>query len=76
MMSLLNSWDLKRINNAIYVVGGELHYVVSDLGGTFGKTGDALTRTKGVPEDYDKSTFVGKVTPTSIDFVLYSRPTS
>ena len=75
MMSLLNSWDLKRMNNTIFVVGGELQYVVSDLGGTFGQTGDALTRTKGVPADYDKSPFVGKVSPTAIDFLLYSRPT-
>lgn len=74
MMSLLNSWDLKKINNAIYVVGGERQYMVSDLGGTFGKTGDALTRTKGVPKDYDESKFIDKVMPDAIDFVLHSRP--
>jgi hypothetical protein len=74
MMSLLNSWDLKRINNAIYVVGGERHYTVSDLGGTFGKTGDAMSRTKGVPKDYEDSTFLARVTPSVIDFVLHSRP--
>lgn len=74
MMALLNSWDLKRINNAIYVVDGERHYTVSDLGGTFGKTGDAMTRTKGVPKDYEESKFVAKVTPNAVDFVLHSRP--
>ncbi len=74
MMSLLNSWDLKKINNAIYVVGGERQYMVSDLGGTFGKTGDALTRTKGAPKDYDESKFIAKVMPDAIDFVLHSRP--
>jgi hypothetical protein len=74
MMALLNSWDLKRMNNAIYTVDGERQYLVSDLGGTFGKTGDAITRTKGTPRDYDESTFVAKVTSSGIDFVLHSRP--
>jgi hypothetical protein len=74
MMSLLNSWDLKTINNAIYAVDGERHYLVSDLGATFGKSGDALTRTKGVPDDYANSKFIAKVTPECIDFVLHSRP--
>ena len=74
MMSLLNSWDLKRINNAIYSVGGQRQYLVGDLGGTFGRTGDALTRTKGAPEDYEASKFIDKVMPDAIDFVLHSRP--
>jgi hypothetical protein len=74
MMSLLNSWDLKDVNNAIYVVQGERHYIVSDLGSTFGKTGGAWTRTKGKPGDYDDAKFIAKVTPDLIDFVLFSRP--
>ncbi len=40
MMSLLNNWDLKQVNNAIYAVDGERHYAVSDAGATFGKTGN------------------------------------
>jgi len=74
MMSLLNSWDLKQVNNAIYVVGGERRYVVSDVGATFGKTGNAMTRTRGVPKDFEDSTFIETVTPGFIDFVLNSRP--
>ncbi len=74
MMSLLNSWDLKQINNAVCVVDGERHYMVSDLGGTFGKTGDAITRTKGKPNDYRDSQFIANVTPGFVDFVLHSRP--
>lgn len=74
MMALLNSWDLKRINNAIYVVDGNRQYVVSDLGGTFGRTGDALTRTKGVPKDYEDSKFIANSRTGAIDFVLHSRP--
>jgi hypothetical protein len=74
MMSLLNNWDLKAVNNSIYVVDGERHYVVSDMGATFGNTGNALTRSKGVTKDYARSKFVAKETPESIDFVMHSRP--
>ena len=74
MMSLLNNWDLKQVNNSIYVVDGERHYVVSDGGATFGKTGNVMTRSKGVPKDYEGSKFIARVTPDLIDFVLHSRP--
>lgn len=74
MMALLNNWDLKKVNNAIYAVEGERHYVVSDAGATFGKTGDKGTRTKGVPRDYARSTFIARDTPEFVDFVLDSRP--
>jgi hypothetical protein len=74
MMSLLNNWDLKQVNNSIYAVDGERHYVVSDAGATFGNTGNALTRSKGVPKDYEESKFVAKVTPDFVDLVLHSRP--
>src|SRR5687767_5690850 len=43
MMALFENWDIKDDNNRILAVGGaggtRLHYVVSDLGATFGKTG-------------------------------------
>jgi hypothetical protein len=74
MMSLLNNWDLKAVNNSIYAVDGERHYLVSDAGATFGNTGNTITRSKGVPEDYDHSKFIAKTTPDFIDFVLHSRP--
>jgi hypothetical protein len=74
MMSLLNNWDLKQVNNAIYVVDGERHYVVSDAGATFGHTGNALQRSRGVPKDYEGSKFIAKVHPEFIDFELNSRP--
>lgn len=74
MMALLNSWDLKQINNAVYAVDGERQYMVSDLGSTFGKSGDAISRTKGRPKDYQDSKFIAQITPGFIDFVLDSRP--
>ena len=53
MMALINNWDLKEINNAIYEEKGEgRRYVVSDLGATFGETGNPLTRSKSNLKDY------------------------
>jgi hypothetical protein len=75
MMALMNKWDLKQQNNAIYSVGDrELRYVVSDMGDTFGKTGGDWTRSKGNLEDYVESKFIDKVTRTEVDLVLHSRP--
>jgi hypothetical protein len=65
MMALVNNWDLKDTNNKIIYVpgasGGELRYVVSDLGATFGKTGNFITHSRNEPEKYIKTKFVEKV---------------
>ncbi len=75
MMSLLNNWDLKEVNNSIYEINGERHYVVGDVGATFGKTGDPLTRSKSDPKGFEKSKFIEKDEKGGyIDFVLHSRP--
>jgi hypothetical protein len=75
MMALINNWDLKEINNAVYQEKGERpRYVVSDLGATFGETGNTITRSKSNPEDYSKSEFIQKVTGDRVDFHLSSRP--
>lgn len=74
MMSLLNNWDLKEINNSIYEVDGERRYLVTDLGASFGNTGSTFTRSKGSPKDYADSKFIVKLTPGFIDFVMHSRP--
>jgi hypothetical protein len=75
MMALINNWDLKEINNSVYQVKGERpRYVVTDLGATFGETGNPLTRSKSNPEDYAKSEFVQKVAKDRVDFHLSSRP--
>ncbi len=47
MMSLLNNWDLKEINNSIYEIHGERRYLVTDLGATFGNTGNTLNAIQG-----------------------------
>ena len=74
LMSLMENWDLKDENNKIIAVknGGrtELHYIVSDLGTTFGKTGGQngpVARFKKVkgsrnePEDYVNDKFINGV---------------
>ncbi len=75
MMALINNWDLKEINNAIYAEKDQApRYVVSDLGATFGETGNSITRSKSNPGDYSGSKFIQKVTADHVDFFLTSRP--
>jgi len=75
MMALINNWDLKEVNNAIYTEKGVgPRYVVSDLGASFGETGNVITRSKSNPVDYDESRFIQKVTAQHVDFILNSRP--
>ena len=67
MMVFINNWDIKDENNEIlYVASGEggreeLRYIISDLGGTLGKTGSFVSRTRNKPEDFVKSEFIKEV---------------
>jgi hypothetical protein len=75
MMALINNWDLKDVNNRVsHTAGGEGRYGVTDVGATFGRTGNVMTRSKSVPKDYEKTTFIAEVTAEHVDFVLQSRP--
>lgn len=75
MMALINNWDLKEVNNAVYEEkGGGVRYVVTDLGATFGETGSAVTRSKSNPGDYSGTKFIQKVAKDRVDFYLSSRP--
>ena len=74
MMALVNNWDLKEVNNQIYDMRGQRRYVVTDLGASFGNTGNSITRSKSEAQEYADSKFVANVTSTSVDFVLHSRP--
>jgi hypothetical protein len=74
MRSLVNNWDLKTINDSIYEVNDEAEYAVSDVGATFGKTGDPIHRSKSVLQDYEDSKFIDKVSGDFVDFVMHSRP--
>ena len=75
MMAMMNNWDLKEVNNSIYEVKGEgLRYVVSDLGATFGQTGNVATRSKDNLGDYSGTKFIQKIGPDYVDFYFNSRP--
>jgi hypothetical protein len=72
MMALINNWDLKDDNNEILVVRGDAssdrRHIISDLGGSFGKTGGFFSRSRNEPEDYVKAEFVKAVKGNLIDF--------
>ena len=80
MMALVNNWDLKDQNNAVYRVQRarrlEEVYRVSDLGDSFGTTGRSWTRamTKDNPSAYVHSQFIRKVIANRVDFNVPTRP--
>jgi hypothetical protein len=74
LMVLINNWDIKDSNNEILLLKNraagknELHYIISDLGATFGKTGSIFTRSRNEPEDFAKADFIDKVKGNYVDF--------
>lgn len=77
MMSFLNNWDMKNANNVILKRGDELHYVISDLGVTFGKTGSngmtlfwRIGRSRNDPDQYAESDFVKDIKDGKIKFAF------
>lgn len=81
MMGLINNWDIKDSNNVVlYVPNGsnrnglpESQYAISDLGATFGKTGNLpflwrITRSRNNPKDYARARFVDKVKGNRVAF--------
>lgn len=74
MMVLLENWDIKDDNNKILRVKDaesgteELHYIISDLGATFGKTGGFASRSRNEPEDYAKAKFIKGVKRGLVEF--------
>ena len=74
MMALINNWDLKEVNNRASETAAGMRYEITDLGASFGRTGNIVTRSKSISKDYAETRFIDKVTPTSVDFVLQSLP--
>lgn len=74
MMLLINNWDIKDSNNVILSArnentgANELRYIISDLGGSLGKTGGFFARTRNKPSDFVKSDFIESVHGNVIDF--------
>lgn len=68
MMVFMTNWDVLDLQNKILKVGNEHHYIVSDLGSTFGRLGNnnlpiiyRLGRKVGSPKHYAKTRFVKEV---------------
>ncbi len=70
MMVFMTNWDVLDLQNQVLQVngGGENHYIVSDLGSTFGKLGNnnlpviyRLGRKTGSSKHYIKTKFVNEV---------------
>ena len=85
LMSLINNWDLKDVNNSIYFVkeaeGGGVSapryiYVVSDLGATFGPVRLDMGRhyNKGELKAYSRSEFIRKTETDKVSFAAPSAP--
>ena len=53
---------------------GDVRYVVSDLGASFGRTGGFETRSKGNVKDYEKDNFIAHTNPDTVDFVMRTKP--
>ncbi len=74
LMVMINNWDMKDDNNEILAIRGdttgegELRYIISDLGGSFGKTGGFFARSRNEPSDFKKADFIKKVNGDVIDF--------
>jgi hypothetical protein len=74
LMVMINNWDMKDDNNEILAMRGdttgegELRYIISDLGASFGKTGGIFSRNRNNPDSYEKSDFIKKVNGEVIDF--------
>lgn len=83
IMALINNWDLKDDNNAIFqekdgATGDAVTqiYMVSDLGASFGTTGLSLSdaRSKGDLDAYRGSKFISGTRGDYVDFGTPSRP--
>lgn len=68
MMVFMANWDVLDLQNKVLDVGSENHYIVSDLGSTFGRLGNnnfpiiyRFGRKTGSPKHYAKSQFIRRV---------------
>jgi hypothetical protein len=81
LMSMLNNWDLKDENNAVYQAKHsqqpEHLYVISDLGATFGTPNLVKNheKSRGNLDAYERSKFITRKTADRVDFASPGRPT-
>jgi len=77
MMALLDNWDLKDENNALFVdkKTGVTEYAVTDVGATFGPTHQTYSNgTKGNLKVYRNAHFITKVRKNDVDFGIVGAP--
>jgi hypothetical protein len=76
LMAVINNWDLKDSNNAIYDQYGQHIYQVTDLGSSFGTTGALLVKNKakGNLRAFLHSKFITKVRPERVSFATPGLP--
>jgi hypothetical protein len=79
MMAVLNNWDLKDVNNAVYTnkKTGYQIFLISDIGATFATNTLETSRAKdkGNVNSYVGSKFITRTTPTTVDFATPGAPT-
>jgi hypothetical protein len=79
MMAVINNWDLKDVNNAVYTdkTTGHQTFLVSDIGATFATNSLQTSRAqdKGNVKNYVGSKFITRTAPTTVDFGTPSAPT-
>ena len=80
MMAVMNNWDLKDVNNAVFLdakTGREM-FLASDIGATFGTNGLSWTkaRSKGNIGSFKNSRFILHASDTDLDFATPRPPTA
>jgi hypothetical protein len=79
MMALMNNWDLKDVNNAVFEdkESGRDIFLTSDIGATFGTNGLSWSkdRSKGDPDTFAESKFITHKSETTLDFATPAAPT-
>jgi hypothetical protein len=80
MMALIDNWDLKDVNNAVYQERSEADpeqiYMVSDLGASFGSPGFRwpVSKSRDNLKEYRQAKFIRTIRPEYVNFTVPSRP--
>ena len=77
MLALVRDWDLMDDNNATFKDdSGNTIYEVTDVGASFGKKGPSYSdkRAKNNLEEFQRGTFITKITSDHVDFGFPARP--
>ena len=78
MMAVMNNWDLKDVNNAVYEDKESSRdvFLTSDVGATFGTNGLSWSkgRSKGDVGTFERSKFITRKTASEVDFGTPAAP--